>query len=118
MNEITMKAIGPVYAGQIVTLGVNAEHIPARDALNIPDMLKAAASDLESAAPSVERALALLRLAQEVRLYRASMEQPAPKPAQKTSTKGGGGGKAPKNPGKTEAGARANEQRTREVPGT
>ena len=31
MNEITMKAIGPVYAGQIVTLGVNAEHIPARD---------------------------------------------------------------------------------------
>jgi hypothetical protein len=87
MSEITMKALQPIQAGHPVMLGVDVEHIPARDPLHIPGMLKAAASDLESAPPSVERALALLRLAQEVRLYRASLEQPAPKPAPKPATR-------------------------------
>lgn len=87
MNEITMKALRPIQAGHPVMLGVDVEHIPTRDPLHIPDMLKAAASDLESAPPSVDRALALLRLAQEVRLYRASMEQPVANAASKPTTR-------------------------------
>ena len=74
---IEVSAPRSVTAGQAVRLGEDVAFPVAsvRAMMSIDDMLDAAAKDLEAAAPSVDRALALIRLAQEVRLYQASKDR-------------------------------------------